>query len=69
MCKDRIEQEEAEELAKVRSMEVQDIPHPALSGLAPPTPEVLIHVQTIGDKHNVSHCISYLLQFVIRLAH
>lgn len=50
MCKHNIEQEEAEALAKVRSMEMQDIPHPSLSGLSPPTPEVLIHVQASGNR-------------------
>lgn len=45
MCKRNIEEEEAEALAKVRSMVVEQVPHPPLSGLTPPTPEVLIHVQ------------------------
>ena len=54
MCKHNIEMEEAEALAKVRSMEMHDIPHPSLSGLAPPTPEVLIHVQANGKGKDVS---------------
>lgn len=56
-CKRNIEQEEAEDLARIRSMEVQDIPHPSLS-LAPATAEVLIHVQASGNKAgDVSLCV------------
>ncbi len=52
-CKRNIELEEAEDLARVRSMEVQDVPHPSLS-LAPFTAEVLIHVQASGKNRDVS---------------
>ena len=45
-CKKNIEEEEAEALAKVQSMIEKEVPHPPLSGLTPPTPEVLIHIQT-----------------------
>ena len=44
-CKQNIEEEEAEALAKVRSMVAEEVPHPPLSGLIPPNPQVLIHVQ------------------------
>ena len=44
-CKNNIEEEEAAALAKVRSMVIDEVPHPPLFGLAPPTPQVLIHVQ------------------------
>ena len=49
MCKRNIEEEEAEALAKVRSMVTEQMPHPPLSGLIPPNPEVLIHVQPSKD--------------------
>ena len=45
-CKKNIDEEEAETEAMVRSLLPDDIPHPSLSGLTPPSPEVLIHVQT-----------------------
>ena len=48
-CKKNIDEEEAEAEARVRSMLPQDMPHPSLSGVAPPTVEVLIHVQRSGD--------------------
>ena len=54
-CKRTIEEEEAEALAKVRSMEEEEVPHPPLSGLIPPNPEVLIHVQQSGKD------VSYVL--------
>ena len=49
-CKKNIEEEEAEAEARVRSMLPQDMPHPSLSGVPPPTVEVLIHVQPSGDR-------------------
>ena len=43
-CKKNIEEEEAAEEARVRSMLPEDPPHPMLS-LHTPSPEVLIHIQ------------------------
>lgn len=43
-CKKNIEEEEAEEEARVRSMLPEDPPHPLLS-LHTPSPEVLLQVQ------------------------
>ena len=45
-CKRNIEEEEAAAEAKVRSLQAEDSPHPSLFGIKPPSPEVLIHVQT-----------------------
>lgn len=64
--KRNIEEEEAEALAKVRSMVVEEVPHPALSGLAPPTPQILIHVQPSGKEgrdDDVSLCTCFILIF------
>lgn len=51
-CKNNIEEEEAAALAKVRSMVIDEVPHPPLSGLTPPTPQVLIHVQRSNKDKN-----------------
>ena len=45
-CKKNIDEEEAETEAMVRSLLPEDPPHPSLTGLTPPSPEVLIHMQT-----------------------
>ena len=69
MCKQSIEEEEAEALAKVRSMVNEEVPHPPLSGLIPPTPEVLIHVQAnsneLGKSHDVSPIPIQVFPFLI----
>lgn len=46
--KGSIKEKEAQTLARVRSMVVEELPHPPLSNLAPPTPDMLIHVQVSG---------------------
>ncbi len=55
-CKENIEEEEAERLAKVRSMVPEDPPHPSLSNLIPPTEEVLIYVQNTVGKEVSAEC-------------
>ena len=67
-CKRSIEEEEAEALAKVRSMVAEEVPHPPLSGLIPPNPEVLIHVQpSNGKKDEVGIVYVFACLFVILL--
>ncbi len=60
-CKKNIEEEEAEAEARVRSMLPEDPPHPLLSGMDPPTPEVLLHIQRKQkegeEEEEVSVCV------------
>ena len=63
-CKRTIDEEEAEAEAKVRSMIHEEWPHPLLTGLAPPTPEVLIHVQP-GEREESDEVMNTVASFVL----
>ena len=59
-CKRNIEEEEAEAEARVRSMLPVQAPHPALSGLPPPSPQVLVHVQCSGKGVEARQAITII---------